>query len=59
MYLAVVMDLCSRRIVGWHMDNRLTKNLAGKALMKAVNLCVNLNQVWFFIMPSLSDSSVA
>ena len=26
-YLAVVMDLYSRRIVGWHVDKRMTTNL--------------------------------
>ena len=38
MYLAIVMDLYSRRIVGRHIDKRLTKDLVGKALMKAINL---------------------
>jgi len=38
MYLAVVMDLYSRRIVGWHIDKRMTQDLISKALMKAVNL---------------------
>ena len=35
MYLAIVMDLCSRRIVGWHMDKRMTTDLVCKALTKA------------------------
>ncbi len=38
MYLAIVMDLYSRRIVGWHIDKYMTKDLVSKALMKAVNL---------------------
>ncbi len=38
MYLAVVMDLYSRRIVGWHIDKRMTTDLISKALMKAYNL---------------------
>ena len=38
LYLAVVMDLFSRRIVGWHIDKRMTCGLVSKALMKAVNL---------------------
>ena len=38
MYLAIVMDLYSRRIVGWHIDKRMTQGLISKALMKAVNL---------------------
>lgn len=38
MYLAVVMDLFSRRIVGWQIDKRMTSDLVCKALIKAYNL---------------------
>jgi putative transposase len=38
MYLAIVMDLYSRRIVGWHIDKRMTTDLICKAMIKAVNL---------------------
>lgn len=38
MYLAIVMDLYSRRIVGWHIDNRMTTDLVSKAMMTAYNL---------------------
>ena len=38
MYLAIVMDLYSRRIVGWHLDKRMTTDLVSKAMMKAYNL---------------------
>ena len=38
MYLAIVMDLFSRRIVGWHIDKRMTTDLIIKAMMKAYNL---------------------
>lgn len=38
MYLAIVMDLYSRRIVGWHIDKRMTSGLVEKALIKAYNL---------------------
>jgi putative transposase len=38
MYLAIVMDLYSRRIVGWHIDKRMTQSLVDRALIKAVNL---------------------
>ena len=37
-YLAVVMDLYSRRIIGWHADKRMSTGLAAKALIKAYNL---------------------
>lgn len=36
LYLAVVMDLYSRKIVGWAMGNRLTKDLVIKALKMAI-----------------------
>jgi len=38
MYLAIVMDLYSRRIVGWCIDKRMTTSLVSRALMKAYNL---------------------
>ncbi len=38
MYLAIVMDLYSRRIVGWQIDKRMTTDLISKALVKAYNL---------------------
>tara|TARA_B100001063_G_scaffold976_1_gene710 strand:- start:2716 stop:3060 length:345 start_codon:yes stop_codon:yes gene_type:complete len=38
MYLAIVMDLYSRRIVGWHIDKRMTTDLINKALIEAYNL---------------------
>ena len=38
LYLAVVMDLYSRRIVGWCMDRTMTQALVLRALMMAINL---------------------
>lgn len=38
MYLAIDMDLYSRRIVDWHIDKRVETNLLSKALIKAYNL---------------------
>lgn len=38
MYLAIVMDLYSRRVIGWHIDRRMTTDLVSKALIKAHNL---------------------
>ena len=37
-YLAVVMDLYSRRIVGWHMSDRMKQDLALEALKMAIAL---------------------
>jgi len=36
LYLAVVLDLFSRRVVGWSMQSRITKELALDALLMAV-----------------------
>jgi putative transposase len=38
MYLAIVMDLYSWLILGWHIDKRMMTDLISKALMKANNL---------------------
>jgi len=38
MYLAVVIDLYSRRVVGWAMDRRMKKALVIRALLMAINL---------------------
>lgn len=38
LYLAAIMDLYSRQIVGWHVDKRMTSSLVCRALMKAYNL---------------------
>lgn len=35
LYLAAVMDLCSRKIVGWAMDERMTTDLVTRALYMA------------------------
>jgi putative transposase len=37
-YLAVVIDLYSRRVVGWSMDRRMTKALVVRALIMAISL---------------------
>ena len=38
MYLAIVMDLYSRRIVGWHLDKRMTTDLVNTALTRAYSI---------------------
>jgi transposase InsO family protein len=37
-YLAVVIDLYSRRVIGWSIDRRMKKALVIRALMMAINL---------------------
>ncbi len=38
-YLAVLMDLYSRRIVGWHMSQDMTEELVTQALRHAITEC--------------------
>lgn len=38
MYLAIAMDLYSRRIVGWYISKRMTTDLICKTMMMAYNL---------------------
>ena len=38
LYLAVVMDLYSRRIVGWAIDKRMTQALVSRAMIQAFSL---------------------
>jgi putative transposase len=38
MYLAVVMNLYSRRIIGWEISKRMTTDLVERALIRAVNV---------------------
>ena len=35
LYLAIILDLYSRKVVGWHLSDRLTKELVIKAFLKA------------------------
>ena len=39
LYLAIVIDLYSRRIVGWSIEKQMTTSLVKRALMMAFNLC--------------------
>ena len=38
MYLAIVMDLYPRRIIGWAIDKRMTVELVSRAMRMTVNL---------------------
>ena len=39
MYLTVVIDLHSRRIIGWALSKRMTVDLTMRAMQMAINLC--------------------
>lgn len=36
LYLAAVLDICSRRVIGWQLDKRINSNLVEKALENAL-----------------------
>jgi len=45
MYLAVVLDLFSRRVIGWSMSHRITKELACDAMQMAIDLRTEVSGV--------------
>jgi putative transposase len=55
LYLAVVLDLCSRRIVGWALADHLRSDLVVDAMRKALNSRRGLTDLIFhcFIRPQL------
>lgn len=49
LYLCVVMDLCSRKIVGWHISENIDENLVIKTLFNALRNprgAINENQIF-------------
>jgi len=36
LYLSIILDLCSRKIVGWSVSDRITKKVVTDALLKAI-----------------------
>jgi putative transposase len=47
MYLAIVMDLYLRRIVGWYISKRMTTDLTSKAMMRIYSLRQPPKGLWF------------
>lgn len=47
MYLAMVMDLYSRRIIGWAIEKRMTKGLVIRAMKMAITLRGNHTGILF------------
>ncbi len=58
MYLAIVMDLYSRRIIGWALDKRMTGALVKRAMQMATNLN-NLRQDSFSIVTEALSTPAA
>ena len=49
MYLSVVMDLYSRKIIGWTIDKRMTVDLVERSIQMAITLR-QPEDVLFFIL---------
>jgi len=47
LYLAVVVDLFSRKVIGWSMRPRMTKDIVLNALLMAVWHVIPKNRCWF------------
>ena len=47
MYLAIVMDLYSRKIIGWSVNKRMTVSLVKKAMSMAINTRQPCNELMF------------
>ncbi len=60
LYLASVMDLYSRKIVGWHMSDRMTKELVLQALKHFKSNKMNPFNFWLngFIIYLLNQNHI-
>ena len=54
MYLAIVMDLYSRCIIGWSIHKRMTVNLVERAIQMALNLRKQTKGLIFHSDPRVS-----
>ena len=56
LYLAVILDLYSRRVIGWAVSNRMKRDLAIRALDMALALrqppegCISSHRSWLAIL---------
>ena len=58
MYLSIVMDLYSRRIVGWYSSKRMTTDLIYKAMILAYNLR-RRRKIWYFTVTVALNTPVS
>ncbi|ETA85728.1 hypothetical protein A628_04258 [Salmonella enterica subsp. enterica serovar Cubana str. 76814] len=58
MYLAVVVDLFSRKVIGWSMQPRMTKDIVLNALLMAVWRRHPKNRCWFILIRIVSTPAM-
>lgn len=54
LYLAVVVDLFSRKVIGWTMQPRMTKDIVLNALMMAIWRRNPKKRCWFILIKEVS-----
>ena len=59
LYLAVVVDLFSRKIIGWSMQSRMTKDIVLNALLMAVWRRNPENRCWFIRIRAVSTQAMS
>ena len=59
LYLAVVVDLFSRKIIGWSMQSRMTKDIVLNALLMAVWRRNPQNRCWFIRIRAVSTQAMS
>ena len=58
-YLAVVVDLFSRKVIGWSMQPRMTKDIVLNALLMAVWRRNPQNRCWFILSKVVSTQAMS
>lgn len=59
LYLAIVVDLCSRKVTGWSMHPRMTKDNVLNALMMAIWRRIPKNRCWFILNNGVSTQVIS
>jgi putative transposase len=59
LYLAVVVDLFSRKIIGWSMQSRMTKDIVLNALLMAVWRRNPKSRCWFIRIRAVSTQAMS
>lgn len=59
LYLAVVVDLFSRKVIGWSMQPRMTKEIVLNALLMAVGGVVLKNRYGFTLIRAVSTRAMS
>ena len=59
LYLAVVVDLFSRKVIGWSMQSRMTKEVVLNALLLLYGGVIPKNRCWFTRTRAVSTQAMS